>query len=172
MHVLGQRATSVASGQKIQRYEMIISFNSENRSKEFSPCLLCSLHPHASGKAMDITKVMLGNWDHLRGWRLKPSFVQFLKITANSPWVCSEGFQALHGAQEMGETYNMMMELLLTAGSSSSSGGSSPDVVVGEIAKDRCYGMLCLQDEPLTSHGTPCPSKETKYETMFSWVCS
>lgn len=105
-------------------------------------------------------------------WRLKPSFVQLLKITASSPWVCSEGFQALHGAQEMGETYNMMMELLLTAGSSSSSGGSSPDVVVGEIAKDRCYGMLCLQDEPLTSHGTPCPSKETKYETMFSWVCS
>lgn len=75
-------------------------------------------------------------------WRLKPPFVQFLKITASSPWVCSEGFQALHGAQEMGETYNMMMELLLTAGSSSSSGGSSPDVVVGEIAKDRCYGIM------------------------------
>jgi len=38
--------------------------------------------------------------------------------------------------KEMGETYNMMTELLLTAGSSSGGGGSSPDVVVGEIAKD------------------------------------
>jgi len=38
--------------------------------------------------------------------------------------------------KEMGETYNMMRELLLTAGSGSSAGGSSPDVVVGEIAKD------------------------------------
>jgi len=38
--------------------------------------------------------------------------------------------------KEMGETYNMMRELLLTAGSGSSGGGSSPDVVVGEIAKD------------------------------------
>ena len=46
------------------------------------------------------------------------------------------GYISLSSAQEMGETYNMMMELLLTAGSSSSSGGSSPDVVVGEIAKD------------------------------------
>ena len=46
-------------------------------------------------------------------------------------------FPPSHGEQEMGETYNMMMELLLTAGSSSSSGGSSPDIVVGEIAKVR-----------------------------------
>lgn len=78
-----------------------------------------------------------------------------------------------HGAQEMGETYNMMMELLLTAGSSSSSGGSSPDVVVGEIAKDRTdvmswLGMLCLQYEPMTSHRTPCASNMTKYQTSLA----
>jgi dynein heavy chain len=38
--------------------------------------------------------------------------------------------------KDMGETYTMMTELLSTVGVSGGGGGQSPDVVVGEIAKD------------------------------------
>ncbi|CAK9071077.1 unnamed protein product [Durusdinium trenchii] len=70
----------------------------------------------------------------------KGGYEEHLDHIRSLPLVTPPGVFGFHEnanlTKEMGETYNMMMELLLTAGSSSSSGGSSPDIVVGEIAKD------------------------------------
>eukprot|EP00931_Biecheleriopsis_adriatica_P059471 TRINITY_DN3558_c0_g2_i1.p1 TRINITY_DN3558_c0_g2~~TRINITY_DN3558_c0_g2_i1.p1 ORF type:complete len:4446 (+),score=1220.06 TRINITY_DN3558_c0_g2_i1:273-13340(+) len=100
------------------------------------------LADYYSFEAAESESFILYSQDDMEPYRPPPdgTYETHLEHIRSLPLVSPPGVFGFHEnanlTKEMGETYNMMRELLLTAGSGSSSGGSSPDIVVGDIAKD------------------------------------